>query len=148
MKAGLLEIVRSLNRSWIYDTYFSLCRAIHPGRKSGRGKCPGWEMFGYHKTYSMQNWRGMVELEIDWHIQNIPNRVAKQHLSATLGDTITVIKWDSSPPLHFRIGAMPLTVRSSVCRFKSHKYTTALNNVTKSLTIGYCAGAALGVEIY
>ena len=36
MEAGLTEIVRSLNRSWIYDTYFSLYRAIHPGEKSGR----------------------------------------------------------------------------------------------------------------
>jgi len=26
MEAGLMEIVRSLNRSWIYDTYFSLNR--------------------------------------------------------------------------------------------------------------------------
>src|SRR6218665_545568 len=35
MEAGLMEIVRSLNRSWIYDTYFSLGlhRAIHPGGK-------------------------------------------------------------------------------------------------------------------
>jgi len=31
MKAGLMEIVRSLNRGWIYDTYFSLYSAIHPG---------------------------------------------------------------------------------------------------------------------
>jgi len=35
MEAGLMEVVRSLNRSWIYDTYFSLYRAIHPGEKSG-----------------------------------------------------------------------------------------------------------------
>jgi len=40
MEAGLMEIVRSLNRSWIYDTYFSLYRAIHPGGKV-RGKYPG-----------------------------------------------------------------------------------------------------------
>ena len=38
-----MEIVRSLNRSWNYDTYFSLYRPIHSGEKSGgnvRGKCP------------------------------------------------------------------------------------------------------------
>ena len=44
MEAGLMEIVRSMNRSWIYDTYFSLYRAIHSvrnvrGEMSG-GKCP------------------------------------------------------------------------------------------------------------
>ena len=31
----LMEIVRSLNRSWIYDTYFSLYKAIHPGESPG-----------------------------------------------------------------------------------------------------------------
>jgi len=45
MEAELMEIVRSLNRSWIYNTYFSLYRAIHPGEKFGGkmfgGKCPG-----------------------------------------------------------------------------------------------------------
>jgi len=40
MEAGLMETVRSLNRSWIYDTYFSFYRAIHPGEKSG-AKCRG-----------------------------------------------------------------------------------------------------------
>jgi len=30
-EAGLMEIVRSVNRSWIYDSYFSLYRPIHPG---------------------------------------------------------------------------------------------------------------------
>ena len=39
MEVGLMEIVRSVNRSWIYDTQFSLYRAFHPGEKSG-GKCP------------------------------------------------------------------------------------------------------------
>src|SRR6218665_2130980 len=38
-EAGLMEIVRSLNRSWICDTSFGLYRAFHPGEKSG-GKCP------------------------------------------------------------------------------------------------------------
>ena len=36
MEAGLMEIVRPLNRSWIHATYFSLYRAIFI-----RGKCPG-----------------------------------------------------------------------------------------------------------
>src|SRR6218665_2935591 len=35
MEAGLMEIVRPLNRSWICDTYFTLYRAIHPGERSG-----------------------------------------------------------------------------------------------------------------
>ena len=41
-----MEIVRSLNRSWIYDTYFSLYRAIQPGGKSGGNIRV--EMSGYH----------------------------------------------------------------------------------------------------
>ena len=28
-----MDIVRSVNRSWIYDTQFSLYRAFHPGGK-------------------------------------------------------------------------------------------------------------------
>ena len=36
----LMEIVRSLNRSWIYDTYFSLYRAIHLG-ENVRGEMSG-----------------------------------------------------------------------------------------------------------
>ena len=40
-----MEIVRSLNRSWIYDTYLSLYRAIHPGKKFGG------EMSGYHTKH-------------------------------------------------------------------------------------------------
>jgi len=40
MEAGLMEIVRSLNINWIYDTYFSLYRAIHTWEKSG-GNCTG-----------------------------------------------------------------------------------------------------------
>src|SRR6218665_1970027 len=31
MEMGLMEIVRSLNGSWIYDSYFSLYRPIHLG---------------------------------------------------------------------------------------------------------------------
>ena len=30
-----MEIVRSVNRSWAYDSYFSLYRPIHPGEMSG-----------------------------------------------------------------------------------------------------------------
>jgi|SRR6218665_1266557 len=44
MEVELMEIVRSVNVSWIDDTYFSLYRAFHPGGKSGgrvRGKCTG-----------------------------------------------------------------------------------------------------------
>jgi len=44
MEAGLMEIVRSLNRSWIYDTYFSYIELFIRGEKSGEemsgGKCP------------------------------------------------------------------------------------------------------------
>jgi len=52
MEAGLMEIVWSLNRSWIYDTYFGLYRAIHPEEKSG-GKCLGG-MFGYRMTRTVR----------------------------------------------------------------------------------------------
>jgi len=31
MEAGFMEIVLSINRSWIDDAYFSLYRPIHPG---------------------------------------------------------------------------------------------------------------------
>src|SRR6218665_498775 len=34
MEVGLMEIVQSVNRSWIYDSYFSLYRPIHPGEMS------------------------------------------------------------------------------------------------------------------
>ena len=43
MEAGLIEIIRSLNRSWIDDAYFSLYRPIHPGRKV-RGEMSGYPM--------------------------------------------------------------------------------------------------------
>ena len=39
MEAELMELVRPVNRRWIYDTYFSLYRAIHPGKSPG--ECPG-----------------------------------------------------------------------------------------------------------
>jgi len=39
MEVGLMDIVRSVNRSWIYDSYFSLYRPIHPGEMSGVN-CP------------------------------------------------------------------------------------------------------------
>jgi len=38
MEAGLMEIVQSLNRSWIDDIYFSLYRPIYPGEMFG-GEC-------------------------------------------------------------------------------------------------------------
>ena len=43
MEAALVEIVRSLYRSWLYDSYFSLYRPIHPGKSPGEmsgEKCP------------------------------------------------------------------------------------------------------------
>jgi len=42
MEAGLMEIVRTLNRSWICDAYFILYRPVH------LGKSPG-EMSEYHR---------------------------------------------------------------------------------------------------
>src|SRR6218665_1836482 len=42
METGLMEIVRSLNRSWIYGTYFSLYRAIHPGGNVREGEMSGY----------------------------------------------------------------------------------------------------------
>src|SRR6218665_393951 len=46
MEVGLMDIVRSVNRSWIYDTWFSLYRAFHPGGKVRGGNIRG-EMSGY-----------------------------------------------------------------------------------------------------
>src|SRR6218665_2198059 len=40
MEAGLMKLVQSLNRSWTYDSYFSLHRPIHRKGKV-RGKCSG-----------------------------------------------------------------------------------------------------------
>jgi len=43
MEAGLMEIVRSLNRNWIYDTfpaYIELFIRGSPGDLSDGGKCP------------------------------------------------------------------------------------------------------------
>ena len=48
MEVGLWEIVRSVNRSWIYDTYFSVYRAFHPGERSG--EMSGGGMSGYHNN--------------------------------------------------------------------------------------------------
>jgi len=42
MEAGLMELVLSLNRSWIYDTDFSLYRPIYTGRMSG-GEMSWWK---------------------------------------------------------------------------------------------------------
>jgi len=36
MEAGLMEIVLSVNRSWVDDAYFSLYRPIHPRGKVRR----------------------------------------------------------------------------------------------------------------
>src|SRR6218665_1306295 len=38
MKASLIKIVQSVNRSWTHDSYFSLHRPLHGGIV--RGKCP------------------------------------------------------------------------------------------------------------
>src|SRR6218665_1549663 len=43
MEVGLMDIVRSVNKSWIYDTYFSLYRAFHPGGKV-RGELSGYRL--------------------------------------------------------------------------------------------------------
>ena len=45
-----MEIVRSVNRSWIYDSYASLYRPIHPGEMS-RGNCPN-TIFDYKACVS------------------------------------------------------------------------------------------------
>ena len=36
-----MEIMLSVNRSWIDDAYFSLYRPIHPGKNSGGGEMSG-----------------------------------------------------------------------------------------------------------
>ena len=61
MEVELMEIVRSVNVSWIDDTYFSLYRAFHPGGKSGgsvRGevygrKCPGTHLV--HESFHLSS---------------------------------------------------------------------------------------------
>jgi len=47
MEAELMEIVRSLNRSGIYDTYFSFYRPINPGEMFGE-KCPDTHFYNPH----------------------------------------------------------------------------------------------------
>ena len=42
MEVGLMKKVRSVNRSWIYGSYFSIYRPIHP-----RGNVRG-ELSEYH----------------------------------------------------------------------------------------------------
>src|SRR6218665_2709871 len=62
MEVGLMEIVRSINRSWIYDSYFSLYRPIHPGLNV-RGELseshPASIQFPFHcfhqKTYRQEH---------------------------------------------------------------------------------------------
>ena len=37
----MMDIVQSVNRNWIYDTYLSLYRALHPGGKVRQGNVWG-----------------------------------------------------------------------------------------------------------
>src|SRR6218665_3956350 len=54
MEAGMMEIVRSLNRSWIYDTYFSLYRLeLFIREKCPGRKCPGGNVRIPHTCRSM-----------------------------------------------------------------------------------------------
>jgi len=50
MEAGLMEMVRSLNRNGTQDTCFSLYRAIHPGGNSGGNVLE--KMSGYCLAYN------------------------------------------------------------------------------------------------
>src|SRR6218665_511666 len=63
MEVGLMEIVRSVNRSWIYDTKFSLYRAFHPGGIV-RGKCPGKNVRGEMSGYPYIHLSGTGEVFI------------------------------------------------------------------------------------
>src|SRR6218665_535383 len=48
IEAGLMKIVWSVNRNLTHDSYFSLCRPINPGEKSGEnvlGKSPDTSMY-------------------------------------------------------------------------------------------------------
>ena len=64
MEVGLMEIVRSVNRSWIDDAYLNLYRLIHPGKKSGG--CVRGKLSGYQK-----NLIGMQESNHSPSIKNI-----------------------------------------------------------------------------
>jgi len=68
MDAGLMEIVLSLNRSWIYDTYFSLYRPIHTGEKSG-GKCPDTDSY-----------ISVTTIEISIHVTHLTHSLITDHL--------------------------------------------------------------------
>src|SRR6218665_620790 len=50
MEVGLMERVRSVNRRWIYGSYFSLYRPIHP-RRNVRGNCPNTEKINTDVRY-------------------------------------------------------------------------------------------------
>jgi len=55
MVAGLMNIVRFLNRSWIYDTYFSLYLELFiRGKSELRGMSEG-EMSGYYHRRSIRH---------------------------------------------------------------------------------------------
>ena len=56
MEVGLVEIVRSVNRSWLYDSYFSLYRPIHPGgnvrgEMSWGGNCSNTAQESRHRAF-------------------------------------------------------------------------------------------------
>ena len=50
-----MEILLSVNRNWIYDSYFSLYRPIHPGEMSGREMSEG-ELSEYHLECRPHTW--------------------------------------------------------------------------------------------
>jgi len=60
METGLMEIVGALNISWIYDTYFSLYRAILPGKNPGGNVRE--EMSRYHnRQRTVDRHRGCLD---------------------------------------------------------------------------------------
>ena len=56
-----MKIVRSVNRSWIYDSYFSLHRPIHPGEMSG-GEMSGGLSEYRRKGNAGANWVVLVHM--------------------------------------------------------------------------------------
>src|SRR6218665_718635 len=91
MEAGLMEIVRSLNRSWIYNTYFSLYRAIHPGRNV-RGEMSGYRFF----DVVQYKWRNMMRCR---NMKGISRAVTRRSLGP-------VVRYPIGTRLNVKYGAV------------------------------------------
>src|SRR6218665_4199975 len=54
-EVGLMETVRSVNRSWIYDSYFSLYRPIYPGGNVHGEMSGGFIQIPFKIVYELLN---------------------------------------------------------------------------------------------